>query len=816
MPTSIRLTLRRLGRAPGFTAAAILTLALGLGGLTLAFSVVHGVILRPLPYHRSDRLVSLSHTLVVGRPLYVGQSDASLLFYRDRHQAFSAFAGYQATAASVAPSNGPEAERVSAALVTRGFFETFRVSPVAGRLLAAGDDEPSSARVAVLAERLWERTFGRDPGVLQRPLRINGVAHEVVGVVSDSLRFPSADTEVWLPLRLDAARTDSATFDYLAVARLRDGVTLEAAEADLQTLLLRLPAEVPGRLTSAAIAQTSMRTQARPLEDVIVGDVRALLWLGLGAALFVLAIACTNIVNLFLARGEARRSALEIELALGAARRTVFVQFLLEGLVVGLSSVALAVACAAAGLGMLRPSARAVDLPRLGDIRVDLPTIAVASLAALAAALLASAIPAVRTAAGAAPLSVRFSGRLATSDRSRHRGRRALVALQMALAVVLLTGSGLMGKSVWRLRTVEPGFEPRQALTFRLAVPAPTYETTEIAAGFYHRLVGELARLPGVSAAAAVSKLPLDVRGATDTAVFVESRPLEPGALPGIHPVVYTTAGYFAAAGIALLEGRSFTTSDPPRVALEVVVSRAFAERYWGDLSPLGQRVRIFASGPWYTVVGQVTDVRNAGLDRPADEVLYCPILPPPEDPRWAPRDLALILRTAGEPAGATAAVRDVVRRLDPSLAIYQAQPMRDLLIAASARREATFAMITAASVVALALGAIGLFGVMSYVIALRRREIAIRLALGARPARLRRGLVLEGLRPAFAGAALGVAVASLLTQILTSWLYNVRPLDPAVLSAGVLTLLSVAALASWIPARRAAAVEPNVTLRAE
>jgi predicted permease len=816
LPASVRQAARRLRRTPGFTVAATLTLALGIGATTAAFSVVHAVLLRPLPFAEPDRLFSLSHTLVVGRVLQVEQSDASLLFYRRNNRTFADIGGYRTTAAALGPVNGADAERVSAAVVMAGFFPALRVPPVRGRVFTEADEQRGAPPVAMIGEGLWQRKFGGNAAVLNRPLYVDGVAHEIVGIVPESFRFPAGGTDVWLPLQIDPANTDSATFDYYAVARLREGVPAAAAAADLQGLLLRLPEELPGRLTRPAIERTQMQAIVRPLADVVVGDIGRLLWIVAGAAFFVLAIAGANVANLFFVRAEARRGSIGVERALGATPADVFLQFFFEGLLVAAGATVLGALLATGGVAVLQSLDSVIDLPRIAEIRVGAPMIALSGLAALAGALFASGLPALRLGVASMQSSLAGITRSATADRPRHRMRQALVIAQVALALVLLVGSGLMARSVWRLRAVQPGFEPAQAMTFRLALPAATYRTPDETVRFYGRVLDRIGELPGVRRTAAVSKLPLDEQGRTDTAVFAEDRPVPQGSLPGIHPVVYATASYFETAGIPLMSGRSFTTSDPPRLVHEVVVSRAFAERYWKGESPLGKRVRILTAGPWYTVVGEVGNVRDAALDRPSDEILYCPLLPAREDPRWSPRDLALIVRTTGSEASVAGAVRDVVRTLDPSLPIYRIRPFTDVVARAAARREITFILIGGASGVALVLGALGLFGVMSYVMALRTREIAIRLALGARPAQVRLMVAFQGLRAASIGVAIGLAGATLLTRFLAALLYEVSPTDPAVLALGAALLLAVAAVASWLPTRRTTRIDPASALRAE
>jgi predicted permease len=813
---SFRHAARRLARARGFTAAAVLTLTLGIGATTAVFSVVYAVLLRPLPYSAPDQLVSLSHTLVVGGLLRADQSDATILFYRRHNRAFTQLGGYQAAAAGLAPVNGVGAERVPAARVNADVFTVLRVSPLRGRLFTGSDDQPGAAPVLVIGERLWNRKYGGDSSILNRKVDVDGVPHEVIGIVPADVRFPSSDTDLWLPLRLDPAKTESATFDYQAIARLRDGISLDAAEADLQRLLPLLPDEFPGRMTRASIEQTHMRASVRPLAAVVVGDVGRVLWVVLGAASFVLAIACANVANLFLVRAEDRRKSLAVQRALGASPGDILMEFLSEGFLVAGFGGLLGFGAAAAAIRALPLLGDAVDLPRLAEVNIDLAIVAAACLSTMFAALFVSALPALRSGTASMASVLTSAGRSMTASRERHRARQGLVASQVALALILLVGSGLMARSVWRLRSVHPGFTPANAISFRMALPSATYPGSAESVRFFSRAVDGLAAIPGVQATGAVSKLPLDEQGQTDSAVFVEDRPIPPGSLPGIHPVSYATPGYFAAVGIPFITGRSFQRADPPQIVLEAIVSRAFAERYWKGESAIGKRVRIFSTGPWYGVVGVVGSVRGTALDQPADQMVYCPLLPAKEDPRWAPRDLAVVVRTAGDAVNATGRIRDVIRGFDPSLPVYRIRPLTDIVAQASARRLFTLIAIGFASGAALLLGAIGLYGVLSYVVTLRTHEMGIRLALGAQPHEVRRMVSRQGMGVAICGIAVGLLGAVALTRFLAALLFEVSPMDPAVLALATAFLLTVAAAASWLPARRAAAVDPALALRGE
>jgi putative ABC transport system permease protein len=805
---------RRLNRSRGFTLAGFLTLTVGLGCATAVFSIVNAILLRPLPYPQAERLVSVSHTLQVHGSLRVDQSDASLLFFERHHPVFTQFGGYQTVAAALGPVPGGDAERVAAARVTSGVFEALRVSPLRGRLFTAADDEPGAAPVVILAERLWGR-LGGDSGVANHRIVINDESREVVGVFSNDVRFPSPETELWLPLSLNPAHTDSASFDYQAVARLRDGVSIEHAAADLQALLLHLPDEIPGRLTRAAIEATHMRVSVRPLAAVMIEGLATPLWLVLGAAGFVLAAACANVASLFLVRAESRRKIFAIQRVLGASPRTVLLEFLSEVLVLAGLAGLCGLGIAAAAIRALRSASIAIDIPRLTEATIDPVVVGMAALATACTILLVGAFAAWRS-------RTSESGGLAalhpgpTAGPALHLARYTLVALQVALAMVLVVGSGLMARSLWQLRRIPPGFEATGALTFRLALPPSVYPGADEAVRFFDQVLEGVSRVPGVQAAGAASKLPLEDRAQTNTAAFVESQPMSPGALPHLYPVTYLTPEYFGAMRIPIVEGQTFMPFDPPHVHLEAVVSRAFAAQYWPDQSAIGQRVRILVNGPWYTVVGVAANVRDTALDQPADSMIYCPLLPPAGDQRWMPRDLAVVVRTSGDPGAAAADIRSVIRRLDPSVPLYHTQILSDLVAHASARRALVLRLLSIASAMTLVLGAIGLYGAMAYVVSLRTREIGIRMALGERAAAVGWLVVRQGMLVAMLGIGVGLGGALGLARGLREWLIDVAPSDPLVLLLSGALVLALTVAASWIPSRRAAAINPAITLRGE
>lgn len=818
---AFRVASRRLLAVPGFSASVVLTLALGIGATTAVFSVVNAVLLRPLPYRAPDRLMSLSHSVAISGISRVDQSDATLLFYQRQNTAFTNICGYRTISVNLGAPSGTdvgaaEPERVLAGRVSAGLFPMLGVPPLAGRGFTESDDRVGAQAVVVIGERLWRRKYGSDPSLVGRVVAIDAVPHEVVGIMPAGLRFPTPETDAWVPLRLDPARTDSASFDYQAIGRLRDGIAPAAAAADLQAALPRVPDAFPGRLTASSLEQIQMRAVVRPLHEVVVGDNSRLLWVVLGAAAFVLAAACANVANLFLVRADVRRNEVAMRKALGASRRALALDCIAESLALAAVGGTLGVGIAVLGLSALPAVGSGIELARLPEVDLDATVLMASAVSTLLAALAASALPAWRSSRTAVSNVLAQTGRTATAGRQRHRARKALIVSQVALALVLLAGSSLMARSFIMLRTVQPGIEAKRALVFRVAVPDTRYETSVDAARFFARTVEEIADIPGVQSVGVVSKLPLDSVGKLDTAVFVEDRPRPPNAIPNIHDVAYITPDYFAAMGIALFEGRTLERPDPDREPREVVVSRGFAERYWKDESALGRRVRILVNGPWFTVVGVAGHVRTTALERDPDETIYCPIVTAAADARWKPRDLAFVVRTARDPSAITRPIRDVVRRADPSVPIYGARPMTDILARASARTSATFLMLAAASMVALLLGATGVYGVMSYVVSLRTREIGVRLALGAQPSDVRWMVSRHAAASVAVGIAVGLAGATTLTRFLSTLLYEVSPTDPVAFAAAGVSLGVVGLVASWIPARRAARVDPLTAMRIE
>ena len=827
----LRHAARRLLRARAFSLSAMLTLALGIGGATTVFTLVNGVLLQPLAYAHAEALVDLSHTLNVSGITSVDQSDATFLLYRQRNHVFTDVGAYRSEAVNLdAPPRGSSGdasasppERVSAALVSASVFRVLGVSPGRGRGLAEADDAPGAVPVVVIAHQLWRRKFGGDPGIIGRRISVDGVEREVVGVMPESFSFPSAETTLWLPLLLDPVHTNSAAFDYRGIARLRGGATLSSATAELERLLPDVPAVFPGRLTLPAIKVTHMQPVVRPLRDVIVGNVSRVLWIVLGAAGVLLMVACANVANLFLARAEGRQRELAVRRALGAGRWSLLADFFSEAAIVSGAGGALAMVCAALGIHLLRATGAAASIPRLADVGVDGAVFAATAIVTVLTAAIVSAATVMRSGSASLSAVLMASGSGASGGRSRSTARRALVTVQVGLALVLLAGAGLLARSFSGLLRVDPGFDARHALSFRLSLPAATYPGASATARVVLDALDALRALPGVQSAGVATKLPLDDESRQDSAVFVEDHPIPKGSIPGIHEIVFVTPDYFRAMGIPLLAGRAFEPPDPNADAAhaqrEVIVSAAFADRYWKGEQAVGKRIRMNPADPWSTVVGVVRGVRDVGLDQPPAQVVYVPLVS--IDGRgmpWAPRDVAFVIRATGaaDPATLSSGVRRALQAVAPSLPVYRMRPVHELLSASVARTTFTLLVLGVAAVVAMAVGAMGIYGVIAYLVSLRTRELGVRLALGATPANVRGLVVRHALVDASLGVAAGLAGAAALTRVLAAMLYDVSPLDPVTLLAASALLLLAALAASWVPARRAAALDPVSALRTE
>jgi predicted permease len=589
----------------------------------------------------------------------------------------------------------------------------------------------------------------------------------------------------------------------------------------LQRLLPQVPVAYPGRLTADAIAATKMRAEVQPLRDVVVGNVSRVLWIVLGAVGMLLLVACTNVANLFLARAEGRHREIAIRRALGAGRMSLLHTSLAEAIVLSAAGGALGIGMAAAGVGLLHRIPAGAGIPRMGDVHIDAIVVAFTAVITIAVALAVSVVPAVHAGSDSLSSLIGAEGRTSTGNRFRHGVRRALVVSQVALALVLVSGAALFARSFQRLSAVNPGFEAEHAMAFRLNLPAAAYPTTAVAASAVAGILRAVRALPGVESAGVATRLPLDGEATADSAVFVEDHPLSPGQIPDVDPMVFATPDYFGAMAIPLVAGRLFSapdpSMDPAHAPREVIVNDAFARRYWTTTAAVGKRIRMNRGDPWSTIVGVVGSTRDAGLEKAAPAIVYNQLVTTAANGSpWTPRDVAFVIRVNGHAADLAASARSAVRSIAPALPVYRVIALRTLLTDAEARTTFTVLLLGIAAVMALIIGTTGIYGVVTFLVALRTREIGLRLALGAQPGDVRWMIVRRALGDATIGVIVGLIGAVMLTRELSRVLFSVSPTDAmSLLSASALLLLTALA-ASWLPARRAARLDPAITLRDE
>ena len=629
----------------------------------------------------------------------------------------------------------------------------------------------------------------------------------------ESFRYPEQSTALWLPLGFDPAHPNSTNFSFRAVARLRPGVQVATAVAELDHYLPRLLDEFPTEIPPEMWAQAHIRAVVKPLRDVVVGDTSRLLWILLGAVALLLLIACANVASLCMVRAEGAQRDLAIRVALGAGGGAVLTQYLVEALLLAAGGGALGILLAGLAIGALHATPDAIDLPRLAEVGIDARVVLFALGIATISAIAASLMPVLRARRVSPGIVLKESSRSATVGRDRQRARSALVVGQVALALVLVAGSTLMARSFAQLRSVRPGFDPRGVITLRVALPQATYADGAARLRFFDRLLQAVSALPGVRNAAVTDWLPLS-NDHNDSVVSIEDHPLPEGSIPPDHPLSYVSPGYFAALGIPLLTGRTFAPLDATRPSTEVIASRAFVTRYWKNESAIGKRVRKSLNGPWYTIIGVTGDVHLQSLERPAEEVLYFPLITPDGSQSSVPGAVAIAIRTAGDPSALMPSLRAVIHALDPALPTYDERPMTARLAASAARTRFVMLMLGIASAVALLIGMVGLYGVLAYSVTLRRREIGVRMALGASARNVTGMIARRGISLAALGIGVGLCGAVALTRVLHGLLFGVSPTDPVALIGTCITLLAVAIIASLLPAWRASGINPMEALR--
>jgi len=806
----LRYAARVLRKSPGFTTVAVLTLALGIGANTAIFSVVNSVVLKPLPYAAPERLARLYSEF----PGFPGGglhkfwiSPPEFLDLRRETTSWESLDAWTGATANLA--GGAEPVRVTECILSGGLLPTLGVQPALGRFLTPQDDTKAANPATVIAHGLWLRAFGGDPRIVGRDVRVNGQPFTVVGVMPPEFQFPPGEIDapdVWIPLRLDPARPGDRSHHGLSlIGRLKNGISLGRAREELNRLVSRWAAAAPPR--THAFHPKDHPVLAFPFHDEVVGAVRPAMLTMLAAVGFVLLIACVNVANLLLARAEARQREIAVRVAIGAGARRLLRQFLVEGLLLSLSGAVCGLGLAFGGLRLILAASRN-SIPRAAEIGVDLRVLGFTLGIALLASVFFGLAPLVHLLSANVHDSLKAAGSRLTASVPAHRVRQAMVAAQLALALVLLIGTGLMLRAFWKLQAVQVGFQPSRLLTAQIRLPGSVYPPNS-RISLLSRLQQRLATLPGVVSATIVGGLPpLRPVDANDTEIegFV---PRPGGPIQNVD--YYQVAGerYFETMGIALIEGRFFDPRDGEGAPATVIVNQTMARTFWPGQSAIGRRIN---PDKWRTIVGVVGDVKNAGLDKPAGTELYLPY-------RQAGDSLGgacVVVRAARDPLSLVPALRAQVAALDSSLPIASVQTMEDVLLAAQSRPRFLTLLLTLFSTVALALAAVGIYGVMSYSVAQRTSEFGIRVAMGAQRTQILGMVIGQGLRLGLIGSLAGAVGAFALTRFLRGLLFGIDPLDAATFLATALPFLAVILAACYLPALRATRVDPNSALRQE
>ena len=800
----LRYAARMQRKNPAFTIVAIIALALGIGANTAIFSVVNTVLLRPLPYKDPERLVMVWED--ASRHGYPRDTPAAANFvdWRDQNTVFEGMAAIADQSFNLTGAGDPE--RLKGRLVSANLIALLGVEPQIGRTFTSTEDQPGSNRVVLLSHLLWQRRFGGDSGIVGKPLNLNGETYTVIGVMPPRFQFPSIDDDIWTPIAFSAEAAANRDTHYLQViARLKPGTTLEQAQTEMSTIAARLQQQYPQSNTDLGAAVTS-------LHEHTVGDIKPALLILLGSVGLVLLIACANVANLLLARAAVRQKEIAVRVALGARRWRLVRQFLTESVLLATLGGVVGLGIAYGGLILLRAFIPE-NISQAKQVSIDPRVLGFTLLVSTITGLIFGLAPALQAARFNQTETLKEGGRDSATGSSGKRIRGLLVMAEVAVSLVLLIGAGLLINSFLRLRNVDPGFRTDNLLTMKLDLPQPKYEEFARRTAFFTDLLQRVESLPGVKSAAVTSNLPLYRQG-NSISVSIEGRPAPP---PGQELIVVTrmiSTGYFDTMSIPLLSGRSFSDQDAatsPRVA---VISETMARRFWPGEDPIGKRLgtgRIQRPEDWTQVVGVVKDVRQFELTAEPLPQMY---LPYKQRGFFVPEDL--VVKTDVDAASMAATVRNAVWEIDKDQPVSNIRTMEEILLESIARQRFSMLLLAIFAAVALTLAAVGIYGVMSYSVAQRTHEIGIRMALGAQTGAVLKLAVGYGLKLVIAGVVIGLIAAFALTRVMSTLLYGVTATDPTTFTLISLLLVGVAALASYIPARRATKVDPIIALRYE
>ncbi|HLY62317.1 MAG TPA: ABC transporter permease [Terriglobia bacterium] len=792
---------RMLLKNRGFTAVAVLTLALGIGANTAVFSVVNGVLLRPLPFPEPDKLLwmqsaSLGASNWSGGPL----SPPDFKDIRDQNKSFDHLAAFFDNPSILAGTGEPE--RVSAAAVSMDFFETLGAKPFLGRTFLAEDEQVETPQVVILSHGLWQRRFGGDPGIIGKNMTVNAISLTVVGVMAQGFKFPE-DSELWNPIPFKNSGMVVRRFHFLSVVgRLKQGVSLQQSQSDITSICRSLERLYPA-------SNTDYGAQVISLEESLVGSLKPTLTVLLVAVGFVLLIACANVASLLLARASARQKEIAVRASLGAGTLRMVRQLLTESVLLSLLGGGLGIFLAIWGIEFLI-SLNPADIPRLNEVSVNGTVLGFTLGLSVLTGMIFGVAPALKSARLDLTETLKEGGRGSSSGRGRHRLHSILVAAEVAVAFVLLIGAGLMLRSFQQLGNVNPGFDPSNVVTMQLPLPFVNKADAPKWAEFYRQLVDRVKNLPGVQYVGGISELPLSGQ-LNDTSFTIDGQAPPPNGQGYFAQQPRVTPDYFKAFGIPLMKGRYFTNQDDANSAKVVIVSDSLARRYFSKVDPIGKHITIDFDVPFdCEIVGVVGSIRQYTLSSGLTLAMYVPEAQKPQP------QLNIVVRSTGDPLVIAAAVKKEVQTLNSDLPVYQIRTMEQVISSSVARPRLRTLLLAIFSTVALILAAAGIYGVMSYSVSQRTHEIGIRMALGARRNDVLKMVVGKGLLLALIGIGVGLGVAFGVTRFIASLLFGVRPTDPITFACIAGLLAGVALLASYIPARRATRVDPMVALRYE
>lgn len=822
----LRFGARMLRKAPGFTAVALLTIAIGIGTNTAVFSVVNGVLLKPLNYPHSEELVFL-HQIAPGAAGLANFENGLLLSpsmyftYAENNRTFQSLGVWTTDISNV--TGVAEPEQVRAVVVSDGVLQSLGVAPQLGRWLMVTDQTPRGPQRLMLSYGYWQTRFGGDRGVIGRKMMIDSQSTEIVGVMPKEFRFVDTDFDVIEPLQFDRGKLILAGFGFQGIARLKTGTTIAQANADVARMLpiwMDSWSNGPGS-DPHVYAKWRITPMLRPLKQEVIGNVSELLWIVMGTIGLVMLIACLNVTNLILVRVEARQQELAVRAALGAGWRRIVCGLLVESVALGLLGGVLGVGLANAGVRFL-VAAGPASLPRLAEITIDARTLVFTFALSILSGLLFGLIPGLKYAGPRSSLKLQSAGRTISASRERHRARNLLVVGQVAMALVLLVSAGLMIRTFQALRTVDPGFtDARHLQLMRIGIPSSLIRETQAVMRTQNEILDKLSAIPGVKSAAFANQMPMEGFDSGWDTIFAEGKTYHKGDFPPLYLYKQVSPGFLAAAGTRIIAGRDLTWTDVYGLRPVVMISENLASEEWGSpANAVGKRLKEDVGLPWREVVGVVQDVRDKGIQEKAPEAVYWPPIVENfygKGPAQPIRVVTFVIRS--ERAGThdfLEEVRRAVWSVNENLPLASVQTMQSIYDKSMARTSFTLVMLGTAGAMALVLGLIGIYGVISYTVSQRQREIGIRLALGAQQAKVLQMVLSQAAKMALVGVVIGMGAALALTRLMASLLFGVTAHDPATFAAVAALLILVAVMACYIPARRAMRVDPMVALRYE